>query len=184
MNHDEIVQWLESHREQVDGVPADLVARCEHEVRRHAAENAWKAAEAYVEGRMHQWEQQWGQHATESGVAREVCSLLAGELRRHEPSVIAGDEAGLAGEELMARLEPAARERVGGWVLELAQQVEHSIWKQIVRFTRKDGRSMVKEGRVSSDETWEGTENYAHKAAHVAQLLLEDYERELATRQG
>ena len=90
----------------------------------------------------------------------------------------------LAGEELLARLEPAARERVGGWVLELAQQVEHSIWKQIVRFTRKDGRSMVKEGRVSSDESWKATENYAHKAAHIAQLLLEDYERELVAERG
>ena len=184
MNHDQIVQWLESHREQVDGAPADLVASCEHEVRQHAAENAWKAAEAYVEGRMHQWEQQWGQHATESAVAREVCGLLAGDLRRHEPSVVEGDEARLAGDELLARLEPEARERVGEWVLELAQQVEHRIWKEIVRFTRKDGRSMVKEGRVSSDESWKATENYAHKAAHIAQLLLEDYQRESATERG
>ena len=39
----------------------------------------------------------------------------------------------------------------------------------------------VKDGRVSSDHSWEAGENYQTKAAHVAQLLLEDYARRSGT---
>jgi len=181
MNRDEIVRWLEEHPGQVHGdVPKALVARCEAEVRKHAAENAWLAARAYVEGRMHKWAQEWGQHATESAVAREVCPMLAQELKRREPHVEPGDEAALAGA-VLGSLDPEARARVVEWVRELAQQVEHRIWGEIVRFTKRDGKRMVKDGRASSDDSWEATENYAHKAAHVAQMLIEDYEAQAAT---
>jgi hypothetical protein len=184
MDHDQVLRWLEEHPRQVHGMPAEVVDRCEKAVRQHAAENAWLAAKAFVEGRMHLWERMWGQHATESDVAREVCAMLAGELRRREPRVARGDEPKLAGEQLLESLEPEARERVEEWVRELAQQVEHRIWKEIVRFTRKDSRSMIRDGRVSMDESWEGTENYAHKAAHVAQLLIDDYDRQIQARAG
>jgi hypothetical protein len=179
MDHDSVLRWLEEHPRQVHGVPREIVDRCESAVRRHAAENAWQAARAFVEGRMHLWERMWGQHATESDVAREVCSMLAQELRKREPRVQRGDEGQLAGDELLAALEPDAREMVEQWVCEMAQQVEHRIWNEIVRFTRTDGRAMIRQGRVSTDESWDGTENYAHKAAHVAQLLIEDYERQI-----
>jgi len=184
MDHDQVLTWLEQHPGEVHGVPREIVDGCERAVRQHAAENAWLAAKAFVEGRMHLWERMWGQHATESDVAREVCAMLAQELRRREPSVKKGDAPQLAGEELLAALEPEARERVEEWVRDLAQQVEHRIWKEIVRFTRKDGRAMIRDGRVSRDESWEGTENYAHKAAHVAQLLIQDYDRHIQARAG
>jgi len=181
MDRDEVVRWLEAHAGQVHGaVPAALVARCESEVRRHAAEHAWRAAEAYVEGRMHEWEHEWGQHATESAVAREVCPMLAQELKRREPHVQPGEAGALAGEEILRALEPEARAKVVEWVCELAQRIEHEIWREIVRFTKRDGRRMAKDGRASSDESWEATENYARQAAHVAQLLIADYEAQVA----
>jgi hypothetical protein len=185
MDRDEVVRWLEEHAGQVHGdAPAELVARCEGEVRRHAAEQAWLAAKAYVEGRMHEWEHEWGQHATESAVAREVCPMLAKELRKREPKVQPGEESVLAGEELLNELEPEAREKVGEWVRELAQQVEHTIWREIVRFTKRDGGRMVRDGRASTDDSWEATENYAHKAAHVAQMLIDDYEKQVRAARG
>lgn len=85
-------------------------------------------------------------------------------------------EPALAGEAVLGALEPEARAKLEEWVRELAQQVEHRSWREIVRFTRRDGRKMARDGRASDDDSWEGTENYAHKAAHVAQLLIDDYE--------
>ncbi|MGH0038182.1 MAG: hypothetical protein ACQGVK_24385 [Myxococcota bacterium] len=178
MDHQAILDWLEAHPADVHGTPSEVVEQCEREVRRHAAEDAWRAATSYVEGRMHAWEKEWGFHASESSVAKETCAKLARELARHEPEVKAGDEAHLAGEALLAQLEPEARERVGAWVRDLAREVEHQIWREIVRFTKKEGRKLVRQGRVSSDHGWEAGENYQSKAAHVAQLLLEDYARE------
>ena len=183
MDRNEIVRWLEQHAAQVHGgVPAELVARCEKQVRQHAAENAWLAAKAYVEGRMHEWEHEWGQHATESSVAREVCPMLARELRRREPQIEPGEASALAGEAVLGSLDAEARAKLVEWVRELAQQVEHRIWGEIVRFTRRDGRRMAQDGRASSDDSWEATENYAHKAAHVAKMLIEDYEARASAR--
>jgi hypothetical protein len=178
MDRGEVLHWLEEHPREVHGAPSEIVDRCEAEVRRHAAENAWGAAKAYVEGRMHEWEQEWGCHATESSVARTVCPMLANELKRHEPLVRPGSGREWAGPELLAVLDPEARQKVIEWVRELAQDVEHRIWKEVVRFTRNEAKSLVRAGRVSDDDSYEATENFAHKAAHVAQLLIEDYERQ------
>ncbi len=177
MDRKEIVHWLEQHAGQVHGdVPAAVVSRCEKEVRQHAAEHAWLAAKAFVEGRMHEWEQKWGQHATESAVAREVCPMLANELKAREPSIDAGGAAALVGEEVLGALEPEARAKVVEWVRELAQQVEHEIWREIVKFTRRDGRQMAKDGRASSVEAWDDDHTYAQEAAHIAKMLMEDYD--------
>ncbi|MCZ6463308.1 MAG: hypothetical protein O7A09_03135 [Proteobacteria bacterium] len=177
MDRSEVLQWLESHAGDVHGDPREIVERCEEEVRRHAAEDAWLAAKRYVLHRMHQWEHEWGFHATEAHVAREICPKLAGELRRHEPHPQPGDEEHLLGQDLLDALEPTARAKVFEWVLELADQEEHRTWEDVVRFTRGEGRALVREGRVSSDSSWEGSENYAAKAAHVAQLLAEEFEQ-------
>ena len=176
MERAQLLEWLEAHRDQVRGEPSEIVGRCEREVRRHAEEDAWLAAKQYVEGRMHRWEKQWGFHASEAHVAREVCPRLADDLRRHEPHPAPGDETHLAGAELLASLGPEARARVIEWVLELAAAEEHKAWLEVVKFTRGRGRGMVREGLVSGDQSWEGTENYAQKAAHVAELLAHEYE--------
>jgi len=175
MDRGNVLRWLEEHPAEVHGVPAEIVERCEQEVRKHAAEDAWKAAAAYVEGRMHEWEDAWGFHASESSVAKEVCALLSRELAHHEPRVGDADAPHLAGERVLAALEPEARDRVEEWVKELAREVEHRIWREIVRFTRKEGRTLIAEGKVSTADDWASGENYAAKAAHVAQLLLKEY---------
>jgi hypothetical protein len=87
-----------------------------------------------------------------------------------------GDERHLVGEEVLGALEPEARARVVEWVREMASEVEHRIWQEVVRFTKGEAQDLVKKGRVSDDETWEGSENYFSKAAHIAQLVMSDYE--------
>ena len=178
MNREEVLRWLEEHPREVHGAPSEIVERCEAEVRRHAAEGAWGAARAYVEGRMHEWEHEWGCHATESAVARTVCPMLAGGLKRNEPEIRPGSERDFVDDDVLAALEPEARQKLFEWVRELAQDVEHRIWKEVVRFTRNEAKTLVREGRVSSDDSYEATGNFAHKAAHVAQLVIEDYERQ------
>jgi len=176
MDREEIRAWLESHRELVHGAPAELLDEIEASVRRRAREEAWRAAEAYVTGRMREWEHAWGFHATETCVAREVCALLATHLRQREPTVGREDAPRLAGSRALEAFEPEAREAVEGWVRELAADVEHRLWRQIVQFTRREGPRLVREGRVSTATSWESTENWAHQAAHVARLVVEDYE--------
>lgn len=184
MDHKEIVIWLEQHAGQVHGdAPAEVVTRCEDEVRRHAAEHAWMAARAYVEGRMHEWEHQWGGHAVETDVAREVCPMLAKELKSHEPDPGKAFEDIMPAEQVMSALEPEARAKLAEWLMEVAADVEHQIWREIVRFTKRDGKAMVRDGRASSDGSWEGTENYAGKAAHIAEMLMEDYEQHATARE-
>ncbi len=177
MERREVLSWLEQHAQAVHGDPEKIIERCEREVRNHAAEDAWQAAKKYVEQRMHQWSHQWGGHASEAHVAKEVCPQLAHELERNEPHPAPGDEPHLVGRELLRALEPDARAKLFQWVLELADQVEHATWREIVRFTRREGQTLVREGRVSKEGSWEATENYARKAAHVAQLLAEEYEQ-------
>jgi hypothetical protein len=177
MDRQEILSWLTAHPDQVRGDPSELVERCEQATLRHAAEDAWLAARDYVLERMHQWEAMWGFHASEEHVAREICPMLARELQQHEPRPRVGDEAHFAGEDLLRTLGPAARERVVDWILSLATDEEHRAWREVVRFTRRHGRDLIRAGRVSRDGSWEATENYRSKAAHVAELLARDLER-------
>jgi hypothetical protein len=175
MNRAKVERWLEDHPVQVHGVPRAVMESCEEAVRKHAAEDAWAAARSYVEGRMHEWEHQWGFHASEAFVAKEICAELARELRRHEPSVEAGTEVHLAGEQVLGTLESEARRKVVQWVCELAREVEHRIWAEIIRFTKKEGAKLVRSHEVSDDLRWDTTRTYGDQAAHVAQLVLRDY---------
>jgi hypothetical protein len=178
MQRSEILNWLEEHPGAVRGDdPSQIVARCEHEVRRHAAEDAWLAAKAHVERRLHQWEGQWGLHASEAHVAREICPRLASELRSREPHPEPGDEVHLAGNALLDILTPEARELTAQWILELAAEQEHRTWEQIVRFTRRRGRRLIREGKVSQEGRWEATGYYPEVAAQIARILAADYQR-------
>lgn len=178
MNRAEVEKWLEEHPAQVHGVPHDIVESCEQAVRMHAAEDAWEAARSYVEGRMHDFEHQWGFHATEAGVARELCVKLAKELAQHEPEVGRKDAPHLADERVLGALEPDARRRVVDWVCDLAREVEHRIWGQIVDLTRKEGRKLVRDGELSDVRRWDSMRSYGDQAAHVAQLVLRDYAKQ------
>ena len=58
----------------------------------------------------------------------------------------------------------------------LAHEIEHRIWKEIIRFTKKEARELAREGRLSTDETYAGTESYSTKASEIAHMLVEKYE--------
>lgn len=178
MERNEVERWLEQHPAQVHGVPHEVVEGCEHAVRRHAAEDAWAAARSYVEGRMEQWEHEWGFPASEAGVAKEVCRKLAGELAKQEPGVDDSAGARLAGEDVLGVLEPEARQEVLTWVCELAREVEHRIWREIVRFTRDEGQKLLDDRELSEDMRWGALRSYTQQAAHVAQLVLRDYDQQ------
>jgi hypothetical protein len=167
---------LEKNPAQVHELPSELVERCEAAVRQHAAADAWEAARAYVEGRMHDWEHAWGGHSSEAYVAKNVTDKLARELKRHEPSVEAGAEVHLAGEEVLGAIEPEARQKVIEWVCDLARQVEHKVWAEIVRFTKKEGGKLARAHEVSDDVQWDATGDYSEKVKHIARLVLRDYD--------
>lgn len=174
MDRQSVLDWLKQHPAAVQGNPVELVERFEREVRRHAEADAWRAAKAHVEDRMHEWEQEWGYHSSEAYAAKEICPELALELQRMEPHFEKGDAPHLVGEELLGRLAPEARRLVEGWVRDVANDVEHKIWQAIVRYTRARGRELVREGRVSSDTSYDHTAAYGQQAARVAKILVEE----------
>jgi hypothetical protein len=171
-----IIHWLEEHPQPIGRDPAALVDRCEREVKRHASEDAWLTAKAYVEECEHEWEHSWGfPRASETFVALEVCRRLARELQHIEPQVELGDERHLVGEKLMRSLDPQARAKLGEWARELAESEEHQVWDRIVRFTRAHGRALARQGLLSNDVSPESG-NYFAKAAGIAHRLVEEFE--------
>ncbi len=176
MDRASMIHWFENHPQEIGRDPAALVDRCEHEVKRHAAEEAWLTAKAYVEECKREWEHSWGfPRASETFVALEVCRRLARELQHVEPHVRPGDEEHLVGEKLMRSLDPPARKVLGEWALELAELEEHHVWERIVRFTRAHGRSLARQGLLSNDVSPESG-NYFAKAAGIAHRLADEYE--------
>ena len=176
MDRARMINWFEEHPQAISRDPVALVERCEHEVKRHAAEEAWLAAKAYVEECEREWEHSWGfPRASETFVALEVCRRLARELQNMEPHVRPGDEEQLIGEKLMRSLDPLARKVLGDWALELAEHEEHLVWERIIRFTRAHGRVLARQGLLSNDVTPESG-NYFAKAAGIAHRLVNEYE--------
>ena len=176
MDRKTLAHWLEEHPQ---GVARDIEAfldHCEREVKRHAVEDAWLAAKAYVERREVYWEHGWGfPRASEAYVAKEVCAELARELSHNEPHPDPGDEEHLVGKKLFDSLDANARQKVAEWALELADREEHAIWSKIVRFTRQHARKMDHDGLLSHDTSPE-TGNFAEKAAGIAHVLVDELE--------
>jgi hypothetical protein len=168
MDRESVLLWLKSHPAAVHGDPNELLERFESEVRRHAEVDAWRAARAHIEERMHEWEQEWGYHSSEAYAAKQICPELARELQRMEPHFERGDEPHLVGEELLRTLEAEARTPVEDWIRDVANDVEHKIWQEI--------GGLVREGRVSEDSNWDNTSAFAQQAARVAKMLVEDFE--------
>ena len=176
MEREAVLAWLKDHPAAVHGDPAQLMERLEKELRRHAEAHAWRAAKAHVDDRMHEWEQQWGNPSSEAYAAKQVCPELARELKRMEPHFEKGDEPHLVGEELFGTLDPDARILVGDWIREVANEVEHRIWREVVRYTRERGRGLEREGRVSDDHTWARSASFPQQAARVAKILIDELE--------
>jgi hypothetical protein len=171
-----MIHWFEEHPQSIGRDPAALVDRCVREIKRHAAEDAWLAAKSYVEACELEWEKSWGfPRASEMFVALEVCRRLARELQHVEPRPIPGEEAHLVGEKVMRSVDPQTRAKLAEWAREIAEEEEHHVWEEIVRFTRGLGRSLAQRGVLSNDTSPESG-NYFSKAAGIAHRLAEEFE--------
>lgn len=176
MTREQILHWFAEHRAAVHGDPDDLVERCERAVRRHAAEAAWLAAKSWAERRRRDFEaQSWGSYASDAFVAAEVCHQIAWELAHHEPEVTPGSEERLAGGPLRRTLEDEAWQELAPWVREVAAAQEHATWREIVRFTHRRAKSLVRERHLSTDCDLDHARHYPEIAAEILGALVSDY---------
>lgn len=176
MNRDDVLRWLMQHPSSVYADPGSVISRCERAVRRHAVEDAWLAAKRYAEVRRRQFEAEgWGNHASEAFVTEEVCHQIAYELRHREPLVEREDAERLAGGTVQGAVDGDGWEVLVRWILDLARDQELSTWREIVRFTNRRGRELVRERHLSHDCDLEHTRHYPEIAAQVADALAHDY---------
>ena len=177
MDRSAILAWLESHREAVHDDPAAALDRAERAARRRAAQDAWKHAQAIAEQQLALWSRRSrGIHAREDWAAQEFCHELARELRHLEPKP-ASDEAHWVDPATLDAFEREARDKLREWVRTVAGEEEHRVWGEVMRFTDARARSLMREGRLSSEERWEYTHSYAETAARLAAILAADYEQ-------
>jgi hypothetical protein len=177
MERSEILDWLTQHTEYVHDIPERLLSRCETEVRQHAEEDAWLHARDIAEEHEQYWGHYWGAHASESYVAREACRELAAEFKYSEPKAVEGRESDFVDEDVLSVIEPEARAILFEYIHDLASGEERRAWKQIVRFTRKRGRTLVREEHLSSDLSFDGTNVYSETAVRVMGILARDFQR-------
>ncbi len=176
MKRSEVLDWLIQHTEHIHDIPEQVLSRCDTEVRKHAQEDAWLHARDIAEEHNQHWRHSWGAHASETFVAREICRGLADEFRRNEPIPAEGHESAFVDEDVLGVLDPEARTIILEYVHDLARGEEHRAWKEIMRFTRKRGRTLSREEHLSSDRSFEGTHAYSETAARIMGILARDFQ--------
>jgi len=175
MERETIVRWFEEHPRALHGNLDEVIDHCERSVRRHAREDAWLAAKRYASKRRHDWEEDVGAHASEAYVAREICGQLARELQEHEPHPGLGDEDHLAGGPVKAAVERDGWEFLIPWIMDMARHQEHETWLEIVRFTRRRARELIRSHHLSDDCSFDHSRCYGEIAARVTGLLEHEY---------
>lgn len=176
-SHDGVIGWFHEHPDAARGDADRLVVRAEQRACRHAREDACLEARNYIEARMHAWEHGWGFHASDAYVALEVCPMLAEDLRSHERHVAPEDAPHLVGRRMLAMFDDRGRRVLTDWIIELGEREHHRAWEDIVRFTRRRGRDLVRSGRMPHNTLdWEHTANFAEKAAAIASILVDELE--------
>lgn len=179
MERDEVLDWLTSHPQEVHEAPEDIVCRCEESVHEHATEEAWRKAREVARERERYWRDDGGgAHASEAFVAREVCSELASELRRLEPVPGVRDAGAYVRDSALRPLGAAGRSLMLRYALDLAREEEHTVWLQVMDFTRKRGLDLARQPGFSHQLDFEKTHGYAETAARVMHILAEDFERQ------
>jgi hypothetical protein len=153
----------------------ELLDRCERAARRHAREDAWLAAKAYALDRATRWQGEWSAPASERFVASEVCHELAYGLGHHEPTVERGAEEHLVGGPVREALSDEAWQVIREWVRELAAAEEHREWREIVRFTDRRARHLIRREGFTRDSGWDDEHRYSAIAAQVARILAQEY---------
>ncbi|MBW2287509.1 MAG: hypothetical protein JRG80_12040 [Deltaproteobacteria bacterium] len=175
MDPNSVLQWFQHHPNAIHTDPAEIVARCERAVRRHAQEDAWLSAKAYVARRRHAWEQTPGLHASEVYTAREVCHEIASGLRDHEPTVESKDADHLAGGPVRDSVDDRGWELLTRWILDLAREEEHATWLEIVSHTDHMAPELIRDEHLSEDCSHEGSACFGQVAVRIAKLLEHDY---------
>jgi hypothetical protein len=175
MERSEVLDWLIQHTDHIHDIPERLLSRCETEVKQHAQEDAWLHARDIAEEHNQHWHHFWGAYASETYVAREVCRDLAYEFKRNEPAPAEGHESDFVDEDVLGVLDPEARTIVLEYVHDLARGEEHRAWKEIMRFTRKRGRTLAREEHLSSDLGFDGIHTYSETAGRVMGILARDF---------
>ena len=174
----ELLAWLRAHRTAVQGDPEEILERAERDARRRAAEAAWLHAKEYAQAELTRWRgRSEGSHASEDCVAREVCHDFARELRHHEPhDENDADERRWLAPETLGALGEEAREPMRSFLRDVVGEEEHRVWAEVVRFTNHRASSLVRDGVVSTVDGWDETPRYRETAAHVTEILVEDFE--------
>ena len=175
MERRELERWFRENPPESRVDVQELLSRCETAARRHAREDAWLAAKQWALDRANRWEGGWSPPASEHFVAIEVCHELAFELAQHEPAVAAGDGERLAGGPVVAALSPEAWRKIRDWVLEIAAEEEHATWKEVVRYTDRRARGLIREAGFTREIGWDPDHGYSAIAAHVARMLARDF---------
>ena len=171
-----VLDWLYHHPSAVHGDAAVIIARAEREARRRAREGAWAEARDTLQRYGRRWETRWSAHASDEFVLREVLPNLARVLSQNEKHVKPGDHLELVGQELMGLLEPEALEAISEWAVEVGEREHHRIWQEIIEYTRKRGRELMRDGKLPVDEGSGGASHFTAKAAQIARLLSREFD--------
>jgi len=175
MDRSQVLQWFEKHPDAFDGDVGEFLSRCEREVRRHASEEAWLRARDYVEARRHEQETSSGARASEAYVAREVCHQLAYELRHHEPHPETEDAGRLAGGPAKRAVSSEAWQALIPWIVGVARDQEHATWSEIVRFTDRRARELIREHHLSSECDFDHSACWGTVATRIERLLEREF---------
>jgi hypothetical protein len=176
MKRTEIESWLAVHPESIHAPARGLLDRCESEIREHAEELAWTHARQVAEQSLHRFERGFGLPASEVFVTREVCHEIARELRRHEPHVDRRMESEWVSLAVLEALDPSARRMLRDWLFDVAEQEEHRTWLEIVAFTHKVARALIREARMTRTLDWDFDRSYPRLAARVTEMLIHEFE--------
>lgn len=175
MDRQTVIQWFEQHVEVIAADPTEIVEHCERAVRRHAREDAWLAAKAYVSRRRRSWERTPGLHASEAYTAHTICRDLAAGLRSHEPRILPEDAEHLAGGPIRRSLDAAGWDFLTRFILDLARNEEHVTWEEIVQYTGSHARDLVRDNGLSDDCSSDGGVCFGEAAARISRILERDF---------
>lgn len=182
MERTDLEDWITHHPDSIHTDSRTLLDRCEDEAKDHAHRDAWIHAKEIAKKSLRRFEHGFGHPASDTFVTREVCHELARELKRNEP---APDDLDQGRDEWLNRslldtLDSDARTMFRGWLNELAEKEEHSTWLEIVRFTDRRARVLIREAHMTDQCDWDLDHTYPMVAARVVKMLIAEFEAHAA----
>lgn len=182
MERIELENWIADHPDSIHTDSKALLDRCELDAIDHAHRDAWLEAIRIARKRLRRFEHGFGNPASDTFVTREVCHEIARELKLHEPVPDFRDRGRdeWPGQSLPDALDSDAREKFLDWIEELAAKEEHSTWREIVHFTDRRARSLIREGHMTDRCDWDLNHTYPLVAARVVKMLIAEFEAHAA----